>query len=71
MSIVFYMFMIHGDMNRPELVQTNMNRLNAIWSVHIHMNHKNIENNAIMNATEITGNGIILQNLDRYMFKVR
>ena len=45
--------MVHGDMNRPDLVQTNMNRfisLNALWSVHIPVNHKNIENNAIMNV---------------------
>ena len=37
--------MIHGDINRSELVQTNMN---ALWSVNIPMNHKNIENNAII-----------------------
>ena len=37
--------MVDGDMNRPELVQTNMNRfviisLNALWPVHIPVNHK-------------------------------
>ena len=35
--------MVRGNMNRLELVQTNMK-----WSVHIPVNHKNIENNAIL-----------------------